>query len=69
PNDPSNVCFHVCTKSGLRLEDETSAIERKDGEYFHCPKCYDHFHVDVNAKRNKMHVQQPNPSAVSGQIS
>jgi len=62
----SQTC-HVCGERGVRVEDETSITERKGGEYFHCSKCDVHFHADVNAARNIMHVQQPTkPTAVGG---
>lgn len=62
----SQTC-HVCGKRGVRVENETSTTERKGGEYFHCSKCDEHFHADVNAARNIMYVQQPKkPTAVGG---
>lgn len=62
----SQTC-HVCGDRGVRVDDETSTTEKKGGEYFHCSKCDEHFHADVNAARNIMYVQQPTkPSAVSG---
>jgi transposase len=61
----SQTC-HVCGERGVRVEDETSMVERKGGEYFHCSKCDEHFHADVNAARNIMHVKQVKPSAVPG---
>jgi hypothetical protein len=48
---------HVCGERGVRVEDETSTTERKGGEYFYCPRCREHFHADVNAARNIIHVQ------------
>ncbi|MHA1286974.1 MAG: zinc ribbon domain-containing protein [Candidatus Thorarchaeota archaeon] len=44
--------------------DETSTTERKGGEYFNCSKCKEHFHADINAARNIIHVQDS--SAVPG---
>ena len=64
----SQTC-HVCGERGLRVEDETSTVQRKGGEYFHCPKCNEHFHADVNAARNIMHVKQQKPSAVPGRTT
>jgi transposase len=64
----SQTC-HVCGGQGIRVEDETSIIEAKGGEYFHCPKCDEHFHADINAARNIMYVQQSEPSAVSGRTT
>ncbi|MHA1961923.1 MAG: zinc ribbon domain-containing protein [Candidatus Thorarchaeota archaeon] len=64
----SQTC-HVCGERGMRVEDETSTMERKGGEYFHCSKCNEHFHADVNAARNIMYVQQLKPSAVSGRTA
>jgi hypothetical protein len=55
-----------CVERGVRVQDVTPTIERKGGEYFHCSKCNEHFHADVNAARNIMHVQQSKPSAVPG---
>jgi transposase len=61
---------HVCGERGVRVEDETSTIEKKGGEYFHCSDCNQHFHADVNAARNIMHVQQPTkPTAVGGRTT
>ncbi|MHA2602269.1 MAG: zinc ribbon domain-containing protein [Candidatus Thorarchaeota archaeon SMTZ1-83] len=65
----SQTC-HVCGERGIRVEGETSTAEKRGGEYFHCPKCDEYFHADVNAARNIMYVQQPiKPSAVSGRTS
>jgi len=65
----SQTC-HICGERGVRVENETSTTERKGGEYFHCSKCDEHFHADVNAARNIMYVQQPTkPSAVSGRTA
>jgi transposase len=61
----SQTC-HVCGERGIRVEDETSTIEREGGEYFHCSECGETFHADVNAARNIMYVQQPEPSVVPG---
>jgi transposase len=64
PHYTSQIC-HACGERGRRVEDETSTIERKGGEYFYCEKCDDHFHADVNAARNIIHVH-PGPSTVAG---
>ena len=63
PRYTSQTC-HVCEERGVRVEDETSTTERKGGEYFYCSKCDEHFHADINAARNIIHVQDS--SAVSG---
>lgn len=67
PRYTSQTC-HVCGKRGLRVKDETSTIERKGGEYFYCSECGEHFHADVNAARNIIHVH-PGPSVVSGRTA
>jgi hypothetical protein len=64
----SQTC-HVCNERGVRVEDGISTTEKKGGEYFYCKECAEHFHADVNAARNIMHVQQPKPSAVSGRTT
>ncbi|MDF1538367.1 MAG: transposase [Candidatus Thorarchaeota archaeon] len=64
----SQTC-HVCGRRGIRVEHETSTSEQKGGEYFHCSKCDENFHADVNAARNIMYIQQPKPSAVSGRTA
>jgi len=56
PRYTSQTC-HVCGERGVRVEDETSTTERKGGEYFYCEKCDEHFHADINAARNIIHVQ------------
>jgi len=56
PRYTSQTC-HVCGERGVRVEDETSTTERKGGEYFYCSKCDEHFHADINAARNIIHVQ------------
>jgi hypothetical protein len=61
----SHIC-HMCGERGVRVENKTSTTERKGGEYFHCSKCNEHYHADVNAARNIIHVTQPKPSAVPG---
>ncbi len=65
----SQTC-HVCGIRGVRVDDETSTTEKKGGEYFHCPNCAEHFHADVNAARNIMHVQHTiKPTAASGRTA
>jgi hypothetical protein len=64
----SQIC-HVCNERGVRVEDGISTSEKKGGEYFYCKECAEHFHADVNAARNIMHVQQPKPSAVFGRTA
>ena len=56
PRYTSQTC-HQCGVRGIRVKDETSATERKGGEYFYCRKCDEHFHADINAARNIIHVQ------------
>ncbi len=63
PRYTSQTC-HVCGERGVRVVDETSTTERKGGEYFYCRKCEEHFHADINAARNIIHVQDS--SAASG---
>ncbi len=67
PRYTSQTC-HVCGERGKRVEDETSTTEKKGGEYFYCEKCKEHFHADVNAARNIIHVHQ-GPSAISGRVA
>ncbi len=67
PRYTSQTC-HVCGERGVRVEDETSTSKRKGGEYFYCSKCKEHFHADVNAARNIIHVH-PGPSVVSGRTA
>ena len=65
----SQTC-HQCGERGVRVVDETSTTEKKGGEYFHCSKCEEHFHADMNAARNIMHVQQlTKPTAVGGRTA
>ncbi|TFH10596.1 MAG: hypothetical protein E4H14_02205 [Candidatus Thorarchaeota archaeon] len=56
PRYTSQTC-HQCGERGIRVQDETSTTERKGGEYFYCEKCEEHFHADINAARNIIHVQ------------
>ncbi|MGY5853918.1 MAG: transposase [Candidatus Thorarchaeota archaeon] len=63
----SQTC-HVCGERGVRVEDETSTTEQRGGEYFHCSRCDEHFHADVNAARNIMHITTK-PTAVGGRTA
>ncbi|MHA3964086.1 MAG: zinc ribbon domain-containing protein [Candidatus Thorarchaeota archaeon SMTZ1-45] len=63
PRYTSQTC-HVCGERGKRVEDEKSTTEKRGGEYFYCEKCEGHFHADINAARNIIHVQDS--SAVPG---
>ncbi len=65
PRYTSQTC-HVCGERGKRVEDETSTTKRKGGEYFYCEKCDAHFHADVNAARNIIHVQDTKSGVVPG---
>ena len=62
----SQTC-HVCGERGMRVEGETSTTEKKGGEYFHCPRCGNHFHADVNAARNIIQIKKP--TAVGGRTA
>jgi transposase len=61
----SQTC-HQCGEIGIRVSTEISTSEMKTGEFFYCEKCEEHFHADVNASRNIIHVQQKVSSAVPG---
>jgi putative transposase len=65
PKYTSQTC-HQCGERGIRVEDETSIIEKKGGEYFYCLSCDEHFHADINAARNIIHVQDKKSSVVPG---
>ncbi len=67
PRYTSQTC-HVCRERGVRVEDDASTKERKGGEYFYCKKCDEHFHADVNAARNIIHVHA-GPSIVAGRTA
>jgi IS605 OrfB family transposase len=67
PRYTSQTC-HVCGERGKRVEHEDSITERKGGEYFYCSECDEHFHADVNAARNIIHVHQ-GPSTVAGRTA
>lgn len=59
PRYTSQIC-HACRERGVRVADETSTTERKGGEFFYCGRCDEHFHADINAVRNIIHVQDSN---------
>ncbi|TET07555.1 MAG: hypothetical protein E3J86_12685 [Candidatus Thorarchaeota archaeon] len=62
----SQTC-HQCGEIGIRVSDETATSEMKRGEFFYCAECDEHFHADINASRNIIHVQQKKmSSAVPG---
>ncbi|MGD2073084.1 MAG: transposase, partial [Candidatus Thorarchaeota archaeon] len=65
PRYTSQTC-HQCGERGIRVENGISTTEKKGGEYFYCLRCEEHFHADINAARNIIHVQDKNSSAVSG---
>ena len=67
PRYTSQIC-HVCGERGKRVKDESSTTERKGGEFFYCAECEEHFHADVNAARNIIHVH-PGPSVVAGRTA
>ncbi len=64
----SQTC-HVCGGRGVRVEHESSTRERRGGEYFYCGRCDEHFHADVNAARNIIHVQDHQSSAAPGRTA
>jgi len=45
PRYTSQTC-HVCGERGIRVENETSTVERKGGEYFYCSQCGERFHAE-----------------------
>jgi transposase len=53
----SQTC-HQCGERGIRVAFDGSTTEMKSGEFFYCSKCDMHFHADINAARNIIHVQQ-----------
>ncbi len=61
----SQTC-HQCGEIGIRVSDELSISEMRAGEFFYCERCDEHFHADVNASRNIIHVQKKVSSAVPG---
>jgi transposase len=61
----SQTC-HQCGEIGIRVADELSTTEMRAGEFFYCEKCGEHFHADVNASRNIIHVQNSVSSVVPG---
>ncbi|OLS20516.1 MAG: hypothetical protein ThorAB25_28090, partial [Candidatus Thorarchaeota archaeon AB_25] len=64
----SQTC-HQCGEIGIRVADELSTSEIRTGEFFYCKECSEHFHADVNASRNIIHVQQKMSSAVPGRLA
>ncbi len=66
PRYTSQTC-HQCGERGIRVVDVASQSEKKGGEFFYCSKCDEHFHADINAARNIIHVQQS--SVVPGRTS
>ncbi|MFX1603304.1 MAG: zinc ribbon domain-containing protein [Promethearchaeota archaeon] len=66
PRYTSQTC-HQCGERGMRVGSETSTSERKGGEFFYCSKCDEHFHADINAARNIIHVHKS--SAVPGRTA
>jgi hypothetical protein len=67
PRYTSQTC-HVCSERGVRVENAISKTKKKGGEYFYCEKCDSHFHADINAARNIIHVQTRS-SAVPGRTA
>jgi len=67
PRYTSQTC-HQCGERGFRVKDEISMTKMKGGEFFYCVKCNVHFHADVNAARNIIHVQSKS-SVVSGRTA
>jgi transposase len=61
----SQTC-HQCGEIGIRVANELSTTEMRAGEFFYCEKCDEHFHADINASRNIIHVQKKVSSAVPG---
>ncbi|TFG28216.1 hypothetical protein EU527_17600 [Candidatus Thorarchaeota archaeon] len=61
----SQTC-HQCGEIGIRVSSELSTSETKAGEFFYCHQCEEHFHADINASRNIIHVQNKMSSAVPG---
>ena len=67
PRYTSQTC-HVCGERGFRVNDESSKVKKKGGEFFYCTKCDVHHHADINAARNIIHVQSKS-SDVPGRIA
>jgi len=57
PRYTSQTC-HQCGERGIRVAIDGSTTETKGGEFFYCHNCDEHFHADINAARNIIHVQQ-----------
>jgi transposase len=64
----SQTC-HVCGERGIRVENQDSKLECRGGEYFYCEQCGQHYHADVNAARNIIHVEKTTSSAVPGRTT
>jgi transposase len=64
----SQTC-HQCGKIGIRVFNEVSTSEMTSGEFFYCEECDEHFHADINASRNIIHVHQKKSSAVPGRAA
>ncbi len=64
----SQTC-HVCGEWGVRVENPDSILEYRGGEYFYCGRCEEHFHADVNAARNIIHVHNHQSSAAPGRTA
>ncbi|MFQ5831756.1 MAG: zinc ribbon domain-containing protein [Candidatus Thorarchaeota archaeon] len=68
PRYTSQTC-HVCGERGIRVEGKTSTTEKRGGKYFYCEQCDKHFHSDVNAAGNIIHVQDNASSVVPGRAA
>ncbi|TXT57580.1 MAG: hypothetical protein BAJATHORv1_10282 [Candidatus Thorarchaeota archaeon] len=68
PWHTSQLC-HQCGQKGVRVKDAHATTETRGGEYFYCSGCDEHFHADVNAARNIIHVQDASSSAVAGRTA
>jgi hypothetical protein len=58
PAYTSPTC-HVCRQKGIRVDNCSSKVQQKGGEYFYCPNCDSNIHADINAARNIIHIQSP----------
>jgi transposase len=68
PAMTSQTC-HQCGEIDIRVANGTLVSEMRGGEFFYCEKCDEHFHADVNASRNIIHVQQKRSRAVPGRLA
>ena len=57
PSYTSQTC-HQCGERGIRVAVDGSTSETKGGAFFYCSNCDAHYHADINAARNIIHVQQ-----------